>query len=175
MRFHAAMLFCSSLLLMPLLACADAEVNFSGTLVEEPCSLAPEDSVIDIDFGTIASKYLYSYRRTLGKPFTLHLLACDLSLGNSVSITFNGSEDADQPGLIALDGASTASGVAVGIETADNRLIPVNKLGDEQRLETGNNELAFQVFVSAGEEAMKEKKIGPGSISSNITFELNYE
>lgn len=154
---------------------AAAEFNFSGTLVEEPCLLDPEDSAIEIDYGTVISKLLYSHQRTAGKPFTLHLLECDLSLGESVSVTFIGTEDSEQPGLIALDALSTARGVAIGIETLDNKLIPVNQATQAQKLSSGSNELNFSIFVSAAHEAVKNKGIISGSVYSHAIFRLYYD
>lgn len=161
--------------LQPAMVYADAEVNFSGTLVEEPCMLAPEDSAIEIDFGTVINKLLYSHKRTSGKPFTLHLLECDLSLGDKVSITFIGTEDADQAGMIALDASSTTSGIAIGIETLENELIPINRTAEFQTLKKGSNEINLQIFISAENKAINEKTITPGQLTTNITFLLNYE
>ena len=154
---------------------AGAEFNFSGTLVEEPCVLAPEDSAIEIDFGTVISKLLYSHQRTAGKPFTLHLLECDLSLGEFVNIKFLATEDSLQPGLIALDAISTASGIAIGIETTENKLVPVNKPTDNIALRAGDNALQFQAFISGENESIRKKSILTGSIFSLITFSLDYE
>lgn len=159
----------------PVAVYAEAEMRFSGTLVEEPCSLAPADSAIEIDFGSVINKLLYSHQRTLGKPLTLHLLECDLSLGETVSVTFLGTEDIQQPGLIALDAESTASGVAVGFETVDNILVLVNQPSQRHTLKMGSNELNFLVYISAASDAVRDKAITPGSLKTSAIFSFNYE
>lgn len=91
-------------------AAAEENMRFHGTLVAEPCVIPPGEEEIQLDFGTIVDKYLYLNIRTHSQSFALHLAECDLSLGNTVSITFSGTENAKLPGLLALDGGSSASG-----------------------------------------------------------------
>jgi P pilus assembly protein, pilin FimA len=83
-------------------AAAAENMRFHGTLVAEPCVIQPGDEDIQLDFGTIVDKYLYLNTRTHSQSFALHLTECDLSLGNTVAITFTGTENAKLPGLLAL-------------------------------------------------------------------------
>jgi len=154
---------------------ANSDVSFSGTLVEEPCLLDPNDSAFELDMGTVIAKMLYSHTRMPGKPFSLHLLECDLSLGNTISITFLGTEDLEQPGLIALGAGSTAKGVALGIETPQNILIPVNKPSVAQPLQEGANTLSLQYFISASKSSLENKLIKPGTVNYVMPFALEYE
>jgi type 1 fimbria pilin len=154
---------------------AQSDVNFSGTLVKEPCVLDPKDSAINLDFGTVINKMLYSHTRTNGLPFALHLQDCDLSLGDNVVLTFNGAEDLEQPGLLAFDATSTASGVALGIETVDNLPLPINKPLEKIKLTPGSNQIDLMVYISASAEAIKNKSIMPGNVSALMSFGLEYE
>lgn len=154
---------------------ASSEISFSGTLIEEPCTLDPNDNAINLDAGTVINKMLYSHTRTNGLPFALHLLECDLSLGNNVTLTFNGVEDLEQPGLLAFDASSTASGVALGIETLEHVLLPINQPLSKIELEPGNNQIDLMIYISASLDAIKEKKILPGSLSGLMSFGLEYE
>lgn len=172
---RASLFIALLLMLQSGLVYADAEIHFSGKLVEEPCLLDPEDRAIEIDFGTVINKFLYSYQRTPGKKFILHLLECDLNLGETVMVTFMGTEDINQPGLIALDISSTAGGVAIGIETSENALIPINKPSPMYQLEPDKNEINIQAFISATNEAKQKKTIIPGIIKSTAIFRLEYE
>ena len=131
-------------------------LKLHGTLVAEPCVILPADADIQLDFGTVIDKYLYLNGRTHGQQFELRLSDCDLSLGNTVRMTFSGTENPKLPGLLALDSGSMASGVGIGIETDEG--VPVLK-----------------AYVKAEQAAIATKSIGRGSFSASATFNLEYE
>lgn len=81
---------------------AEDNLYFHGELVAEPCVIPPGSEVIPLDFGTVIDKYLYSYQRTLPVPLAIQLAECDLSLGQSLTLTFVGSENGSLPGYLAL-------------------------------------------------------------------------
>ncbi|RNW04259.1 type 1 fimbrial protein [Serratia nematodiphila] len=155
-------------------AAAD-NMHFSGALVAEPCTLRPGDEDIRLDFGTVIDKHLYTYGRTPGKTFSLVLLDCDLSLGNTVKMTFNGAESLALPGLLKPDGASLATGVALGLETAAGAPLAINKPSESYSLAKGSNSLQLQVYVRGEPEAIAQKNIGLGAFSAVATFSLEYE
>nr|WP_261231636.1 fimbrial protein [Serratia entomophila] len=146
-----------------------------GALVAEPCSLHPGDEAVMLDFGTVIDKYLYLNGRTHGKAFVLRLQDCDISLGNAVQISFSGTESLGLPGLLAVDGASQASGVAIGLETAEGKPLPLNKTSAAFQLTNGNSTLQLQAYVQADPEAIANKSIGRGAFSAVTTFTLFYE
>ncbi|WP_268628003.1 fimbrial protein, partial [Escherichia coli] len=104
-------------------ATAAENMRFHGTLVAEPCVIQPGDEDIPLDFGTIVDKYLYLNTRSHSQTFALHLTECDLSLGNTVAITFTGTENAKLPGLLALDAGSLASGIGIGLEDSSGKAL----------------------------------------------------
>ncbi|MBB1200817.1 type 1 fimbrial protein [Enterobacteriaceae bacterium 89] len=163
-----AALFCAA----PVLAKSD--INFSGTLVAEPCTLAPTDSDIHVDFGSVISKNLYANKRSAPQPFTIHLLGCDTSVSNQAILTFSGTEDADQQGLLALGSDSTAAGVAIGIETARGVALPLNQPSSAVTLTEGDNAINLAAFVQASDKAIADKTITAGSLSAIATFEFTY-
>lgn len=148
---------------------------FHGALVAEPCTLKPGDEDIRLDFGTVIDKYLYANGRTPTKPFTLTLQDCDLSLGQTVKITFSGNKSLELPDLLALDGGSQASGIALGLETAEGKLVALNKPSQEMTLASGSTSLALQVYVQGEPTALAQKSIGLGAFSAVATFGLEYE
>lgn len=162
------------LLYSPLLL-AQADVNFSGNLVAEPCTLAPEDTNLTVDFGTVILKSLYSDKKSLPRLFTLHLIDCDLSLGNHVQVIFSGSEDADQPGLLALDSGSSASGIAIGLQTLKGEPVAINKQSPAYDLHDGTNIIHIAAYVQASDTAMTHHQIIPGDFSAVATFEFIYD
>lgn len=151
-------------------------VRFHGTLVAQPCVIQPGEEVVQLDFGTVIDKYLYQNQRTGSQPFVLHLSGCDLSLGGSVRVTFTGIENPALPGLLALDAASQASGIAIGIETSTGEALPINKAAtDYYPLSAGDNYLRMKAYVQAEPTAMVNRTIAKGPFSAVVTFSLSYE
>lgn len=166
------------LIIIPNMFCSARAADnmiFHGALVAEPCTLRPGDEDISIDFGTVIDKYLYTYGRTQAKRFELVLQECDTSLGNTVKMTFNGIGSAALPGLLALNNNSQASGIALGIETGDGKLVPLNKTALPYLLSTGSNVLQFQAYVQGEPQAIAQKKINPGAFSAVATFTIEYQ
>ena len=150
-------------------------VRLHGALVAEPCVIAPGGESVTLDFGTVIDKYLYSNQRTHGKPFDIRLTQCDVSLGRTVKVTFSGIENSHLSGLLAIDGASQASGIAIGMETPAGHKLPLNKPGQDVRLINGNNTLTVQAYVQGEPDAIANKSIERGLFSAIATFRLEYE
>ncbi|CAI1050066.1 fimbrial protein [Serratia quinivorans] len=165
----AALLLCSQLSL------AADNMRLHGALVAEPCVIPPGDETVVLDFDTVIDKYLYMNTRTHGQAFKLHLAQCDLSLGKTVRVTFSGTESAALPGLLALNGASQASGIAIGMETPQGDLLPINQQGKAQALVSGANTLTAQAYVQGEPDALKHKTIERGPFNAVVTFSLDYE
>lgn len=162
-------------LLLSLSAHAADNMRFHGALVAEPCVIPPGEEEIKLDFGTVIDKYLYLNQRTHGQSFQLHLTECDLSLGNMLKITFSGMESPALPGLLALDGASQASGIAIGMETADGQALPLNKSGQGYPLLAGDNVIELKAFVQGEPQALANQSIERGPFQAVATFSLEYE
>ena len=83
-------------------------------------------------------------------------------------------ENRELPGLFALDGGSGASGIGLGIETLNNRLLPVNTASDEQRLTNGNNVIELKAYVQGEPNAIRDQTIGHGAYRVSSIFTLDY-
>lgn len=153
------------------------DIRFDGTLVEDACEVYLGDENIELDFGTIVDKYLYLNTRTLSQPFTIRLINCDLVPGKEVQVTFTGTESKTLSGLLALDKASQAKGIAVGLETIDGVPIKLNKAkGYLQALHAGNeNNLKLQAYIQGEPTALQAQNIVPGNFVATSTFILEYE
>ena len=149
-------------------------LNFKGNLVEEACTIRPGDEAITLELWDLTSKHLYINTRSVGKGFKLHLEDCDTTIGNTVTISFGGAENGELPGLFALDGGSGASGIGLGLETLSDKPVPVNKVGDEQKLSPGNNVILLKAYVQGEPDALRDKTIGHGSYRVTSTFTLDY-
>lgn len=172
-----ALLLAQALMTLPLptLAAGDNNVYLHGALVAEPCVIPPGDEEITLDFGTIIDKYLYLNTRTLGQVFEIHLEECDLTLGKTVSVTFTGTENQALSGLLAIDGGSEATGIAIGLETPSAEPLPLNTQGDKSLLQDGGNIIALRAYVQGEPDAIADKTIGRGAFSAVATFNLEYE
>lgn len=154
---------------------AGVNVQYRGELVAEPCTLLPEDENILLDFGTVIDKYLYLNSRTQGKLFQLHLMDCDVSLNNMLKITFSGPASTALPGLLALDGVNSVTGIAIGMETPQGQPLPLNQQTNAYQLRDGNNVINLQAYVRGEPEAINNKAIGRGVFTGIATFRLDYE
>ncbi|WP_321837968.1 fimbrial protein [Pseudomonas kulmbachensis] len=149
-------------------------LNFKGVLVEEACTLRPGDEAIVLDLKDVSPKYLYLNSRSIGNPFQIHLEGCNTNIVDSVTTTFSGSESLKLPGLLALDGGSVATGVAVGIETLSNIPLPLNVASDKQALSSEGNVIALKAFIKGEPQAIADESITAGTFSATSTFTLNY-
>lgn len=166
--FIALLIFCGK----PARA-GDNNLNFDGTLVADPCTLDPSTTDIELDFGTVIDKYLYLNTRTHSQPFVIRLLDCDLTLGKMVNFTFSGTPDKELNDLLALS-RGPASGVAIGIELPDGKLLPLNKPTPGFELMTGTTELIFKGFVQGEPTALQNHSIVRGEFTAVTTFTLDY-
>lgn len=156
----------------------ESHIGFKGTLVEDPCTVAPgpDGKNIEVNFGNVPNKNLYHLAegRSWKEKFQIQLLDCDLSLGAKVKVTFSGPEDPEQPGLLALNNSSGAMHVAVAITDSDGTLIPLNRQTDAYSLNKGTTALDFSAYLSTTQDAIKKHDIGLGTVMATATFMLEY-
>lgn len=174
-RSAAALLLTLISVPLPTLAAGENNVYLHGALVAEPCVIPPGEEDIALDFGTIIDKYLYLNTRTPGQSFSIHLTECGLSLGKTVNVTFLGAENTALPGLLAIDGGSQATGIAIGLETQQVKPVPINQPTDNYLLQEGENRIALKAYVRGEPEAIKNQSIERGPFSATATFRLEYE
>ncbi|MEM6160437.1 fimbrial protein [Erwinia sp. P6884] len=148
-------------------------LQFSGNLVAEPCVLDPTTENIELDFGTIVDKYLYINERVHSQPFIVRLLECNLTLGNTVSLTFSGTADSELTDMLAVTGS--ASGIAIGLETTSGTALPFNQATPVMTLTSGTTELIFNGYVQGTPTAIRNHSIVRGAFNAVANFTLNYE
>lgn len=167
LRYTAGIFFLSSSQIL----LAQDNLYLHGSLIAEPCIVAPEDKDISVNFKTIVNKHLYSNTRTIGENFKLHLMNCDLTIGKSVTVTITGAESLQLPGMLALNG-----GIAIGIESGSGTFIPINKPGQPKSLvDDEENIISFYAFVQGEPDALINRTISEGPFSTTATLNLNYE
>lgn len=173
-RIPAALL----LLLLGLLMDGPAQalennLQISGTLVTEPCTLDVNNNTLAVDFGTVIEKGLYKDVRTPGVPLTITLTECDISLGKTVNLTLTGAESTPLTGYLATTGAGSA-GIAIGIETLEGVNQPVNKAMTGLALNDETTQIVLQAYVQAEPEAIKNQSLVPGAFSATATIDAEY-
>lgn len=150
----------------------DNNLQFSGTLVSEPCELDPQTTDLRVDFKSIVEKDLYLNTRTRSEAFTINLLGCDTTQGNLATLTFRGTESTALPGKLAVD--NTTAGIAIGLENQDGSPLTLNQPSPEMTLAQGTNSLTFQAYVMGEPEAIQKQSIAPGEFTATATFEITY-
>lgn len=165
-----------ALLSLSLGVTAADNMRLHGTLVAQPCVIAPGDELVKLDFGTVIDKHLYHNQKSTKEEFRLHLSNCDLSLGTTVQVTLSGDENPRLPGLVALDATSEASGIGIGIESDEGKALPLNQPGERRYpLTAGDNFLRMQAYVQAEPQAIANHSINRGPFKATVTFALSYD
>ena len=148
---------------------ADTDVHFSGNLIADPCELHVDSEDQIVDFRNVPSKTFMKYPRSERERFSIWLMECDLSLGDTVTVTFMGTEDSAQPGLFAVSG--TASGIAIALEDENGTPVKPNVPMRPAALKAGDTFLNFQAFISAPVHHL----VREGDFECVTTFLLEYD
>jgi len=169
-------IFLATLMLVELTHPASAienNLSVTGTLVNEPCELDPSTSTLNVAFGTVIEKTLYSDNRITGLPLVIKLVNCDLSLGSQVALTFKGTESTALSGFLATTGTGSA-GVVIGLALPDGTPLAFNQQTPAWTLTGDNNTITLNAYVAAEPEVIRAKSLIPGDFTATATFEVSY-
>lgn len=152
-------------------AVADNNVHFFGQLVADACQLVVNgETLAEVVFSPISAPDLAVRRQSAHIPFTLQLKDCKTALSEGVTVRFSGTTASGMNGFLAMDAASEASGIAIGIETATGTQVEVNGAsGAKFTLDNGLNVLNFNAWI----QVLDGDVITPGTFSAtaNVAFE----
>jgi P pilus assembly protein, pilin FimA len=148
---------------------ADTDVQFKGTLISEPCEVATNSVDQTVPMGTIAVATFLHQSRSSPKNFSIRLTGCDLSLGNTVAVTFSGTEDSAQPGTFATTG--DAKGIAIALEDKNGTSVKPDSPMKAVDLDSGDVQLDYVAYV----QAQDYSKVKEGAFESKAIFYLKYE
>lgn len=156
---------------------AKNNVKVTGTLVNSPCVVLPENKTMEVDFGDIRLLDIYDPTYQLPRrELTLVLSNCDLTIAKKMKVKFIGAEHGQMSGYLALTGAEPNSGLGIGIELSSGEEIQVNHFSSLMPIiQAGKNELKFNTFLKATPDAINKKQIKTGKISATATFLFKYE
>ncbi|UAN45364.1 hypothetical protein KGP17_23785 [Serratia sp. JSRIV001] len=102
-------------------------------------------------------------------------MACDLGLVSIVRVTFRGKESLHLPRLLAIDAASQASGIAIGMETLAGKPLPLGLVGQKYPQVKGNNLITLKAYVQGELQAIANQNIKCEPLTVVATFSLEYE
>lgn len=148
---------------------ADTDVDFSGTLVADPCQVDVDSEDQIVDFGAIPSKTFISHLQSAPETFHILLRDCDLALGNKVSVTFYGNRDTAESSLFAVTGE--ARGIALAITDSDGMPVTPDGAQTWRPLAEGDVQLTWQARV----QSTAGSAVTEGEFQSVVTFSLQYE
>lgn len=156
-------------------ASAVDNMRLHGALVYEACDIQPGDENQTLELGLVADRYLYLNTSTPPRALRFNLINCDTGIGNMVTLSFSGAENSQLPGYLAVDGSSTAAGIAVGITTNEGQLIPLNDTtGKTYPLTDGSNVITIKGYLRGEPDALANHTITRGPFSAVATFNLDY-
>lgn len=150
-------------------AAADTDVVFDGVLVAEPCNISTDSEEQTVDFKNIPSKTFISSNRTVPERFSILLKECDLSLGQTVTVSFQGRESDNAQGNFATDG--DAKGISIAIEDREGNAIHPNQPAKSVMLDDGDTALEYNAYIQADDYS----RVDYGDFTSSVTFSFEYE
>ncbi|CNE74397.1 fimbrial protein [Yersinia nurmii] len=157
----------------------NGRIHFTGTVINAPCSIAPNSTDINVDLGQVSNKVLETgNKHSENVSYNIDLQDCDLSeqtagsvtypAMSKVSVTFGGVSDASAAALLANTGSATGAGIR--LIDANGALLKVGDTSADINLISGINQIAFAARVEATGTAVKA-----GTIVSQATYALNYK
>lgn len=152
-------------------AASDGEVNISGKITANTCTVATSD--LTVDMGKFDSSDFHAGRSDKGIPaipFVITLKDCN-GIASGVQVGFFGNPDEFQPDIYALDeGGATG----IGIKLLDNEKvkIPVNAWSKFYPLDADSSDIALQFYALYTADGTE---VQAGQANTTVAFRLNYD
>jgi type 1 fimbria pilin len=150
-------------------AFSDTDVVFDGVLISEPCNISSSSEEQIVDFKNIPSKTFISHNRTVPEKFSFLLTECDLSLGQTVTVSFQGRESDLASGNFATDG--DAKGISIALEDIQGNPVVPNQPATALLLNEGDTLLEYNAYIQADDYS----RVDFGDFTSSVTFSFEYE
>lgn len=148
------------------------KVTFTGSIIDAPCSIAPESIDQTVDLGQISNAALANSGQSTPRNFDIKLEDCSFgtkAAKNKVQVTFSGMESVAGNGLLGITG--NAKGASVAITDGTGTVIELGKPTKEQTLQDGNGTLTFAAYMQ-GDGA--SATITEGDFQAVTDFTLAY-
>ena len=154
----------------------NGKVTFSGSIIDAPCSIAPDSLDQTVELGAISKVALKEGGKSTPRNFQIKLENCELTTAapgknNTVALTFSGAvSEADQK-LLGITGSAKGAGIAITDGAGTN--IELGKASKAQTLQTGSNTLSFSAYLQGS--SASTATIVPGEFQSVADFTLAYQ
>ncbi|AGB80469.1 P pilus assembly protein, pilin FimA [Serratia sp. FGI94] len=145
------------------------KVSFTGSIIDAPCSIAPESIDQTIDLGQVSSIALKDGGTSNPRSFDIKLEQCDITTIKNVTTTFTGAASPTNQDLLGIVGTASGAGVAI---TYGGKTVKLGEATAAQDLNEGNNTLHFAAYLQ-GEGA--SAAVVPGDFSAVADFTLAYQ
>lgn len=146
-------------------------VTFTGSIIDAPCSIAPDSVDQTVDLGEVSNVALKDGGTSNPQSFDIKLEQCDTTTLKTVSATFTGAASAGNPDLLGITG--TAKGASIAITNGSGEVIKLGTPSPAQTLQDNYNTLAFSAYLQGDTGA--SATIVPGSFTSIADFTLSYQ
>jgi minor fimbrial subunit len=146
----------------------EINIELRGNVVDYSCYVETGEDNKTVQLGTWPTKQLRTTGSTTqSMPFTLKLNGCP---PGSASITFTGKKIDGNQGLLALNGTSSATNVAVELRDKDKTQLPLDRASQDVPVDAnGNASLTFFAnYIAVADNPQ------PGKADADATFMINY-
>lgn len=148
-------------------------VTFTGSIIDSPCSIAPESVDQTVPLGQISSAALSvnnNSGESVPRRFDIKLENCDTSTLKTVTTTFSGGASSYNPEWLGLNGTARGAGIVLASQQGGDLKLGVTS--PAQNLVNGNNILVFSARLKGGGTGAT---IVPGEFQSVADFTLAYQ
>lgn len=126
------------------------KVTFSGSIIDAPCSIAPESLDQTVELGAISNVALKNGGKSTPRNFQIKLENCELTAkdpgkNNTVALTFSGSASEADSKLLGITGTAKGAGIAITDGAGTN--IELGKPSKARELQNGANTLSFAAYL----------------------------
>ncbi|HAV1840565.1 TPA: type 1 fimbrial protein [Enterobacter hormaechei subsp. steigerwaltii] len=144
-------------------------VHFTGSIIDAPCSIHPDDVNKEVELGEISNKVLENKGNSTPVPFSIRLEDCDVSTLKTVTATWSGTADAADPSLFGIAGAAKGAGVVL-VDGSSHEIKPGDTTA-ATTLNAGSNEIQMSAFLRGDGASSVEK----GAFTATTTYALSYQ
>lgn len=147
-------------------------IRFTGNIIDTACEVSTESQNQTVNLGDVGTNAFPAAGSTAAPArFTITLNNCPSSV-SSASVRFDGTGDASNSQILALDSGQTAKNVGVAIyEQNSTTLIPIGSDSQDVTLSSeGSNELTYiaKYYATA-------VPVEAGTANSMTTFSIIYK
>ena len=178
----------SSLLILMAAATAqasDGQVEFSGTINDNACTINSESVKKSVDMGQVRiADFANTVGATAGStPFSISLENCSGSTLKNASVTFSGQQAATDATVLGMTGENQVAGVGIQINDArTGNKLALNAASTDYVLRPQSNTFDFTasyVRLVADTEASGDtpgvRGIGTGKVNALASFDVTYK